>query len=208
MNKIWKDVFSFIENNKLSTSDVADALGRKGNVKRIKSVNSGHYVVGKLQYLFSSSQSNWHTHKGLEGIENGNIAFVHDVDYSDKAICGHLMLSYALNYRKAKAVVVVGNIRDIERVIKENMPVWCVGTNPVVCSKTETVIPSYVKDYKEKYDNGIVVCDDTGVVVVTKEDMTDELMSKLEYVKNREEKWYKMLEEGKSTFEITCTTPE
>ena len=109
------------------------------------------------------------------------------------------MCEYAYFYRRAAAIVVDGNVRDVEELKSKGIPVWASGSSPIVCTKTPT---NYT--FKLDFHEGVAVCDATGVVVIRKKDMTPYLEETLKAMGKREESWFKQLQEGKSTFEITC----
>ena len=58
-------------------------------------------------------------------------------------------------------------------MIKNRYAVWCKGFSPVGCFNTDIPesesIKEIVNKQREIYDNAIAVCDDTGVVIIPKD---------------------------------------
>lgn len=196
------DIISFIRDNDLGSSDVADALGRAGHVQWVRPLNRGFKCVGEVEYLFAWYGSTWHTHKGLAEAPPGRILFIDDHYCEMRAVFGHLMAEYAFTHKKALAVVVNGNIRDVEKM--GNMPVWNRSTSPVVCRKNKPSDEPDVQIERQKYHGGVMVCDDTGCTLIPPYLLTEDMLLNLSAVKDREEKWFARMDAGESTFDITC----
>ena len=55
------------------------------------------------------------------------------------------------------------------------------------------------------YDGAIAVCDDCGVVIIPKEQHTEEFLQKLHHIEDQEDIWFDRLDHYKeNTFEIVC----
>lgn len=158
--------------------------------------------VGEVEYLFAWAGSNWHTHKDLADVPPKRILFVDTHYCNGLAAVGHLMASYAFLHKQALALVVDGNIRDVDRM--DSYPVWSSGFSPVACEKRNHERPAEVEKLKFKYQGGIMVCDDTGAVMIETGHVTQDTYQKLVKIKEREQDWYEKLKKGLSTFEITC----
>jgi regulator of RNase E activity RraA len=190
----------------LSSSDVADALGRKGRPTKATQLSGPSTTfIGPVFQAPAVEGSNWLTHKLIANMPEGSILYVdhHCFEFddylNDLALIGGLICEYAFFYRHAAAIVVDGNIRDLEELRGKNIPVWAKGSCPIVCTKEPT------REVLElPLQNGIAICDATGVVVIQTKDMTPDFDKKLNSMANREESWFRQLKEGKSTFEITC----
>jgi regulator of RNase E activity RraA len=112
-----EEILKFIKENGMSTSDVADALGRKGHIEGIKTINKGAYAVGPAYYTYALHDSNWYTHRDFQNIPEGSIVFVDSIHTNDSfAIAGELMICYAQRKRGARGIVFNGSIRDVEEV--------------------------------------------------------------------------------------------
>lgn len=191
-------ILRLIDEKQLTTPDICDALGNKVNVFHLKSLLK-HRVVGEIEYLSGVMNSMRDIHKDLQNVREDKILFI-DSYYCTNALFGHLMAEYAFRCKKALAVVVNGCIRDIDMM---DYPVWYETVNPVVCDKREVQFFS-LSSKKEKYQNGISVCDQNGVVIVESSYFTQDTYQKLCKVYERNVNWYDRLRNGESTFSITC----
>ena len=114
-----------------------------------------------------------------------------------------------LLYKEAVAVISNAPLRDANDLIKQkNYPVWCNGFTPVGCfnKKIEEPLDEEIyKQHKEKYDGSIAVCDDTGVVIIPKEQHTVEFLGKLDNIEKQEDTWFECLDRRKwDTYDIVC----
>lgn len=99
-------------------------------------------------------------------------------------------------------------MRDANDIIKQNYPMWCKGFSPVGCFNKyiEQPLDSVIeKEHRDKYEGSIAVCDDTGVVIIPKEQHTEEFLKKLENIENQEDIWFEYLDKYKwDTYDIVC----
>jgi 4-hydroxy-4-methyl-2-oxoglutarate aldolase len=201
-------IIDYIRRNRISTTEVADALGKTGSLPDVRAINRGHFRVGKIFWAYAFGETNWHVHEQVQRVQEGDIVLVENFECGDRAIFGDLVSKYLLLYRQASAVVVRGALRDSHRLIKENWPIWCRGFNPVGCfnSPKEVSIPSEnLEEKRAHYDGAIAVCDDTGVVIVPKHQHNQEFLRRLEQIEELEDKWYECVDRLKwSTFETVC----
>ena len=111
-------------------------------------------------------------------------------------------------YKQCKGIVVLGNVRDVHKLKKENWPIWCQGYNPEGCFNhypEENTLKENIEKHKLKYHHSIAVCDDTGVVIIPPKFHNDEFILKLEEIESKEDEWsYSLNALKKSTFEIIC----
>ena len=209
MNESIKDkIIDYLIRNRVSTTDVADALGKKGNLPGIMPINIGHYQAGVIKWAYAYGESNWPLHEQITDIEEGMILMTEVFDCGDRAIFGELVSKYILLYRQCKALVVCGNMRDAAALIKNSYPVWCKGLNPVGCFNSK---PDYemnvdlINEHREKYDGAIAVCDDCGVVIIPKTHINEEFLYAVQAIENQEDIWFDRLDHYKeNTFEIVC----
>ena len=55
------------------------------------------------------------------------------------------------------------------------------------------------------YHGSIAVCDDTGVVVIPKDDHSQRFLEKLEFIEHQEDIWYECIDRKKwSTYDTVC----
>ncbi|MDD3415818.1 MAG: RraA family protein [Lachnospiraceae bacterium] len=208
MADIKKEIIDYLTRNRVSTTEVADALGKTGVLPDLVPVNRRHYKAGEIKWIYAYEESNWPIHEQIQNIEDGCVIFVENFDCGDRAIFGELVSKYLLLYHQSKALVIDGKMRDASALIKENWPIWCDGFNPVGCFNREPSKPldeEIKKEHFEKYDGAIAVCDDCGVVVIPKEKITDEFLKALHHMEDQEDIWFDRLDHCKeNTFEIVC----
>ena len=51
-DRMREEIIGYIKRNKVSTTEVADCLGKKGALPGIYPVNSGIHRVGKIKYVY------------------------------------------------------------------------------------------------------------------------------------------------------------
>lgn len=201
-------IIDYIKRNRVSTTEVADCLGKAGAIPRVRSVNRGHFAVGSIFWTYAFGETNWHVHEQIQAVSQGDIVLTEVFECGDRSVYGDLVAKYLLLYRQAAAIVVMGNLRDAPRLIKENWPVWCEGFNPIGCFNSEVdgcLDEKIIVTQREKYEGAIAVCDDTGVVVIPKQFHNQEFIKKLEFIEDQEDIWYDCIDRKKwSTFETIC----
>lgn len=206
--KIMEQIIDYLMRNRVSTTEVADALGKTGVVADVMPVNRGHYRAGKVKWIYAYEESNWPVHEQVQDIEENCIVFVEPFGCGDRAIFGELVSKYLLLYRQSRALVIKGKMRDAAGLIKENWPIWCTGFNPVGCFNRKPTVELDEKlknEHFEMYDGAIAVCDDCGVVIIPKEQLTEEFLNKLHHMEDQEDIWFDRLDHYKeNTFEIVC----
>ncbi|MBQ3559427.1 MAG: RraA family protein [Agathobacter sp.] len=206
--EIIDKIIDYLVRNRVSTTEVADALGKTGVLPGLVPVNVGHYKAGKVKWIYAYEESNWPVHEQVQDIEEDCVILVDAFDCGDRAIFGELVSKYLLLYRQSRALVIQGNMRDTAALIKENWPIWCAGHNPVGCFNRKPSAPfdeAKRKEYSEKYDGAIAVCDDCGVVIIPKEKITEEFLVALHHIEDQEDIWFDRLNHYKeNTFEIVC----
>ena len=167
MESLKNEIISFIKENRVSTTEVADCMGKTGVLPDIYPINSGSFAVGEVCWVYTYAESNWDLHRQIENIDKDKIVFVDAIDCKDRAIAGELVCKYLVLYKQSRAIVVEGKMRDAHSLIKEKYPLWCKGVTPIGCfnNKPQTDVDlNYISERKEYFDGSIVVCDDSGVL--------------------------------------------
>ena len=99
-------------------------------------------------------------------------------------------------------------MRDVHRIIKEKYPVWCQGYSPVGCFNVKNETPfdeAVIHERMETINGGVMVCDDTGVVIIPRKDLTEEFYGKLEAIEEQEDIWFDCIDRRKwDTFDTVC----
>ena len=204
-NKIIK----YIEKNKISSVEVSDALGKKGNLDGLNSINNGNFVVGEIEYIYTYNQSNWELHKQIENISEKKIIFVDTFNCKNKAVLGDIVSKYIMLYKNSKAIIVNGLVRDVHRLRKEDYPVWSLGYTPLGCNNKEVFLENSIKKQielrKELFTNSILVADDSGCTLIEHDVISNEFLKKLEFIELQEDIWYFCIDTLKmSTYETIC----
>ena len=130
---IRDEIVDYIKRNRVSSTEIADVLGKSGAIENIRAVNPGHFRVAPVKWVYLFEESNWPLHEQIADIDEGHVIVVDTFDCNGRGRFGDIVAKYLLLYRQSEAVVVSGNVRDAHRLIKENWPIWCEGFNPVGC---------------------------------------------------------------------------
>lgn len=208
MSEMQEVIIDYLVRNRVSTTEVADCLGKSGAIKGIVPVNKGHYVAGIIKWIYASYESNWKLHEQISDIEENRIILVDTFWCEERAVFGELVSKYLLLYKQNKAIVVKGMVRDAAALLRENYPIWCRGFNPEGCFNNrpdKDIDAELIKMKKEQYDGAIAVCDDCGVVIIPKDKITNSFLEKLEKIEEQEDIWFDRLDHYKeNTFDIVC----
>ena len=126
----------------------------------------------------------------------------------ERALFGDLVSKYILLYLGNIGIVTNGYLRDAHTLVKENYPIWCSGVTPVGCfNKTvsQNTCADEILKRRERYDGCIMVCDDSGVVMIPKDRINEEFLDKLYFIEDQEDIWYDCIDRKKwSTFKTVC----
>ncbi len=208
MKDIKDKIIEYIKKNRVSSTEVADCLGKVGAVKSVKPISSKKFVVGNVFWVYAYNESNWEVHEQVQYASEDDVVFVQNFDCGDRAIFGELVAKYLLLYKQASGIVVKGTLRDAAALIKEEWPIWCEGFNPVGCFNRKNDVPldeSVIEKHRNMYNGSIAVCDDTGVVIIPKENINEEFYEKLKFIEDQEDIWFDCMDRLKmSTYEIVC----
>ena len=206
--ELTKGIIDYLVRNRVSTTEVADVLGKSGSIPHVMPCTSGHYRAGKIIWVYAYEESNWPVHEQLQNIEDDCIVFVDPYECGERAVFGELVSKYILLYHQSRAIVVNGYMRDAAALIKEKWPIWCKGYTPVGCfnrKPSREVDQEWKLEQYNKYNGSIAVCDDCGVVVIPKEKISQELLDSLHQIEDQEDIWFDRLDHFKeSTFQIVC----
>ncbi|WP_373155553.1 hypothetical protein [Clostridium sp. AUH-JLR23] len=201
-------IINYIKKNRVSTTEVADCLGKKGALKGVKALNKGHFKVGKIKWVYAYNNSNWSVHEQVRDTKEGDIVFIEAFNCEDRAIIGELVTKYIILYCSAEAIICNTNFRDANDLLKENYPIWGTGFNPEGCfnvKNNEDLDEQLLRNHISLYDGAIAVCDDTGVVIIPKENFNEKFYNKLVDIEKQEDIWFDCLDHKKwNTYDIVC----
>ena len=116
---ITKKCIELIETNRISSTEVADALDKTGVLDNLLPINDGRHVVGEVHYVYAHDESNWPLHEQIQNVPENCILYVDTFNCKEKAIFGDLVSKYLILYKRVKGIVVQGKMRDIPD-IREN----------------------------------------------------------------------------------------
>lgn len=209
MSEIQKQILDFLKRNRVSTTEVADCLGKTGVLDDIHPVNSGMYSVGVIHYIYGHSESNWSIHDQARDVREGEVVLMDGIHVNKRALAGELICKFLIYYRMAAAVVGMGHMRDANDLIKNRFPVWCRGVTPVGCFNNHVEesedVKRIVAERRAKYDGGIAVCDDTGVVVIPRDMIGPEFLTRLDNIEKQEDIWFNCIDFKKwDTYDTVC----
>lgn len=209
MNDLVDQIIDVIRLNRISTTEIADCLGKTGALKGVKALNRGQHRVGKVFWAYAYNNGNWELHEQLQNVPIGSIVLVDVYNVEDRAVFGHLVSKYLTLYCRSEAIVVNGFMRDASRLIKDDFPVWCTGVTPIGCFNTPNADPlpeQVFQELKQKYEGSIAVCDDSGCVIITSENINGEFLEKLDFIELQEDIWYFCVDTKKwNTYETVAT---
>lgn len=209
MQDISNKILNMIWENKISTTEVADVLGKKGAIKGVAPINPRHFRVGQAVFLYAYKESNWELHEQIANTDCADkIVYIHGIECADRAIIGDLVSKYLFLYKRCKAVVINAPMRDAHTIIKENYPIWCTGVSPIGCMnvKNETQPDeTFLAEMRAKFNNGILVCDDSGVVLIEEHQLNNAFIEKLKFIELQEDIWFFCMDTLKmSTYDVVC----
>ena len=204
---IKQQIISYIKRNRVSTTEIADCLGKTGAIKNVFAINKSLFKVGTVRWVYAKDESNWSVHDQIRQCKEDEVVIIEPFNCGNRAIIGELVAKYLLLYKQAAAIVVMGKVRDAHKLIKENYAIWSEGFNPEGCFnvKTEELDRNLYDHKMSTYNGAIAICDDCGVVVIPQELHTYEFLKKLEDIEKQEDIWFDCLDRRKwDTFDIVC----
>jgi 4-hydroxy-4-methyl-2-oxoglutarate aldolase len=208
MNSAKERIIHIVRRNRISTCEVSDALGKTGVLSGVNALNTGHSVSGPVRYVYAYNKSNWELHEQLEQVKTGEIIVVDAIDCDDFAVFGSLVSKFCILYREVAAMVVLGLVRDVHYLKKENYPIWCKGTTPLGCFNTPNeILPSdtIIGQRRAAFENAIAVCDDSGVSIIPEKWINESFISKLELMELQEDAWFHSIDTDRcTTYETVC----
>jgi regulator of RNase E activity RraA len=206
---IKQSIINLIESNRISSTEVADALGKSGVIEGLQPINPNIHVTGEVHYIYAFDETNWPIHEQVQDLPENCFLYVDTFNCNDKAIFGDLVSKYLLLYKKVKGILVQGKMRDIPDLKKFNFAIWCKGFSPLGCYNRNTEPTSKVideaKKRAEEFNGGIMVCDDSGCTLINEDLVNKDTLSKLESIELQEDIWGYCINTLKwSTYDTIC----
>jgi len=200
-------ILDFIIQNRVNTTEVADALGKRGLFSGVFPINPEQFRAGKVKCVFAANESNYDVHEQIISVEKDDIVMIFAHKCEGRSIIGELMLKYVLLYRRAAAVIVEGTVRDVAAIKREKFSVWSKGVSPIGCFNIQSdPYPAELKSQiLKQYEGAVAVCDDGGVVVISPDLHTADMLEKLQRLETQEDVWFFCLDALKwDTKKIVC----
>jgi 4-hydroxy-4-methyl-2-oxoglutarate aldolase len=207
MNDYASKILDFIQENRVNTTEVSDALGKTGLIPSVLPINEGQFRVGKVRCVFTANMSNYDVHEQIKHVEKDDVVIVFTHNCEGRSIIGELMAKYTLLYRRASAMIIQGTIRDVAAVKREKFSIWSTGVSPIGCFNiiADPFPAEKRQEILDQYEGGIAVCDDGGVVVIPKSLHNADMLEKLERIEMQEDVWFFCLDALKwDTKKIVC----
>lgn len=195
-----KEIISMFK--KFPTSVISDCLNRLRVMKDIKSLVKGRPFVGPAFTVEEVEGANLMSHIALEYIKEGDVLVIDGKGVNTRSCWGGLQTKCA-EKRKVAGIVINGVVRDLNDIEDSNMPVYCLGVSPAGPLKGWGGFVNFSINCSgvSVSPGDIVIGDDDGVVVVALE-FAEEVLKYCKMRLEREKKWFKMVEEGKTTIEV------
>lgn len=201
------EILDFCIANRVSTTEVADALGKSGVLPKVGPINFNQYRAGPVRAIFTANNSNYAVHEQIRDVKKGDVVIIFTHGCDGRAIIGDLVSKFILLYKGAAALVVQGMVRDAAALRRQDYAIWSEGVSPLGCFN----VPSepYPKELEEQmriaYDGGIAVCDDGGVTVIPRDKLNVEMLTRLRRIEMQEDIWFFCLDTLKwDTKKIVC----
>ena len=203
------EALDLIEANKISSTEVSDVLGKTGQIEGVHALIPGMFKAGEVKVVYAINNSNYEVHKQLAECDDmkDKILFVYNVN-CDRAVFGALVSKYIMLYKRAKAIVVNGKLRDAHTLIKEKYPIWLQDVTPIGCinyPNGQDIDSDLLQKIKNEYEGSIMVCDDSGVVKIPKDIINEKLLTKLQFIEFQEDVWSYCIDTLKmTTYDTVC----
>lgn len=202
-----EQILDFCKKNRVSTTEVADALGKSGVFPRVLPISPNLYRVGPVRCVFTANDSNYAVHEQVRDVQEGEVVIIFTHACDGRAIIGDLITKYVLLYRGAAAVVVQGMVRDVAALRREGYALWSDGVSPLGCfNKLVDPYPADLEaQMREMYEGGLAVCDDGGVTVIGRKLLDESMLKRLQRLEMQEDIWFFCLDTLKwDTKKIVC----
>ena len=200
-------IIDYCMENRVSTTEVADALGKSGVIPHMIAVTQDLYRVGPVRPVFAANISNYLVHEQVRDVQKGEVVIIFTYNCEERAIIGELIAKYILLYRGAAAVIVKGLVRDGAALRRQRYAVWSEGFSPLGCFNAKNgEFPAELEaEIRAKYEGGIAICDDGGVTVIPPQMVNEQMYNQLHKIEVQEDIWFFCLDTLKwDTKKIVC----
>ena len=101
---IVDQIIKLIKINRISTTEVADCMGKSGLFADAMPIQQGMFKVGKVRWMYAYNDSNWTIHEIAREIEPGEIVMIESFNCGERSTIGELVSKYMLLYQQAEAI--------------------------------------------------------------------------------------------------------
>lgn len=202
-----KEIIDFCRLNRVSTTEVADALGKKGVLSGVSPINLGKFCVGPVRIIIAADNSNYLIHEQVRDVRSGEVVIIFAHSCEGRALIGDLISKYVLLYRDASCIVVKGMVRDAARLRRESYSIWAEGVTPLGCFNMPGKEPpaDFVREVEDDYAGGVAICDDGGVTIIREDLLNASTLERLQNIEVQEDIWFYCLDTLKwDTKKIVC----
>ena len=200
-------IIEYCKRNRVSTTEVADAMGKSGVFSRVSPVTPNQYRIGPVRCVFTANNSNYAVHEQVRDVCEGEVVIIFAHNCEGRAIIGDLISKYVLLYKGAVAIVVQGLLRDGAALRRESYAMWSEGYHPLGCYNTpvDAYPAELARQACDQYQGGIAVCDDGGVTIIPPDKLNEEMLRRLQRIEMQEDIWFYCLDTLKwDTKKIVC----
>ena len=187
----------------IPTTIISDAMNRTNAMHaEIKPLSPGAKLVGPAVTVKAMVGCNIMSHQAIYVAEPGDVIVFNARGHKDTSVWGFLQ-TRACVLRGIAGVVIDGTVRDSREIRESGFPLFCRGATPAGPHKGwgDSINVPIQCGGVQVNPGDIVVGDDDGVVIVSREQAVEILERALAGLR-KEEQWFKAVEEGKSTVEI------
>lgn len=186
-----REIIDFCRKNRVSSTEVADALGKTGVFPNVQPINHNQHMVGLVRCIFTANNSNYAVHEQIRNVKEGEVVIIFAYDCENRAIIGDLVSKYILLYKGASAIVVQGLVRDVARLRRDGYAIWSEGFSPLGCNNqpAEAYPSNLEREVRNIYEEAIAVCDEGGVTVIPKNMVSSEMLTRLNLIEMQEDIW-------------------
>ena len=193
MDELGQRLLTTIRVNRISTTEIADCLGKSGAISGVHPLTAGYFRAGPVFFVYARDESNYELHEQLREAPAGSIVVIEETGCNERAVFGSLVSKFIMLYRQCEAIVACATLRDAPRLLKERWPIWCRGVTPIGCFNSpleRPVDPVWLAERRAFYEGALAVCDDSGVVIIPKAVQTEAFAEKLRVIEWQEDAWF------------------
>jgi 3-hexulose-6-phosphate synthase/6-phospho-3-hexuloisomerase len=186
---------------KVSTCNLSDAMHRRGEMHGLRPINFKKKFFGKA-FTVRAYPGDWSkTVQAIDSAEEGDVIVI-DAHESQVALWGELATMSAIS-NKIAGLVIDGGVRDVEYIRKTDFPVYGRCISPAAGEPKgmgELNVPIHCGGL-EIETGDYIMGDENGVVVIPKKRAL-EIAKRALYVKEKEDRVRKEIEDGKTLGKI------